>query len=88
VVYEHGEAWFHAESIRKAGAGLSALLDKITARTFAEAVEHVSASTDMQERALKLAGMHAHFRNADPVQAVADLAIKLMKIRLKGARFF
>jgi len=79
VVYEHDEAWFQAESIRKAGAGISALLSKITARTFAEAVQYVSASSVMQERAMKLAEAHAHFRNANPVQAVADLAIKLMK---------
>jgi hypothetical protein len=79
VVYEHDEAHFQAKSIRNAGAGLSALLSKITARTFAEAVQHVSASSAMQERAMKLAEAHAHFRNANPAQAVADLAIKLMR---------
>ena len=79
VVYEHDEAYFQAESVRKAGAGLSALLSKITARTLAEAVQYVSASSAMQERAMKLAEDHAHFRNANPVQAVADLAIKLMR---------
>ena len=79
VVYEHDEARFQAESIQKAGAGLSALLSKITARTLAEAVQYVSASAAMQERAMKLAEAHAHFRNATPVQAVADLAIKLMR---------
>lgn len=79
VVYENDEAHFHARSIREAGAGLTALLSKITARTFAEAVQHVGASSAMQERAIELAEDHAHFRNANPVQAVANLAIKLMK---------
>ena len=79
MVYENDEAWFHAESIRKAGAGLSALLGKITARTFSEAVQYVSASSAMQEQALKLAEAHAHFRIANPVQAAADLAIELIR---------
>ena len=79
VVYENDETRLHAESILKAGAGLAAYHSKITARTLAEAMEHVGASSAMHEQALKLAEDHARFRNANPVQAAADLAIKLMK---------
>lgn len=79
VLFDNDETRLHAEGIVKAGAGMAAFHSKITSDALAEAMVHVSMSPAMQERAMKLAGDHAQFRDAKPVEAAADLAIKLMK---------
>ena len=79
VVFENDETQLNAESIVKAEAGMAARYNKITSDALADAIEYVSGSSDMQERALKLANEHAQFRVSNPTHAVGDLAIKLLK---------
>lgn len=79
MLCEHGEHWFNADKIVAAGAGLAASYTKVTSDALAEAIEQVSASATMQERALQLATEHGKYKDLQPAQAIADMAVDLMK---------
>jgi rhamnosyltransferase subunit B len=79
MLYKHTEHWFTANAIVTAGAGLAAEYKIINAGALSEAMERVAASYVMRERALRLAEENGEFRNANPVQAIADIAAKLLR---------
>ena len=77
MLYRHEEHWFTANAIVRAGAGVAAKYKDVTAGALSEAMDRVVASSAMRERAQGLAEQNAEYRNARPVQAIADIAVKL-----------
>ncbi len=74
LLYKHEEHWFTANAVVRAGVGVAAKYKEVTADTLSEAINRVAGSAVMRERAIGLAEENAEFRNAHPVDAIADIA--------------
>jgi EryCIII-like glycosyltransferase len=79
ILYSHEENWFTANAIVRAGAGAAAEYRSVTATSLSEAIDRVVALPVMRERALLLAEENAAYRNANPTQAIADNAARLLE---------
>jgi hypothetical protein len=78
ILYSHEENWFTANAIVRAGAGAAAEYKHVTASSLSEAMGRAATFPAMRERALLLAEQNAVFRNANPTQAIADIALSFL----------
>lgn len=76
ILYSHEENWFTANAIVRAGAGAAAEYKHVTASSLSEAMGRAATFPAMRERALLLAEQSAGYRNANPIQAIADITEK------------
>lgn len=75
MLYKHQEHWLTANAIIRAGAGTAVRYKEVSASTLSETINRVASSSAMREQALRLAKENAGFRNANPKQAIADIAL-------------